>query len=274
MQDKPQWSDGAFQESVAETLRRATVKGVREADTGSDPDFARVARAAARLFNAPAAALTVLEDDQLWLYARFGLEHDSMPAAASPFTAIVNTADLTSLVVPDAMADPAFAGAFLGIQSPPMRFYAGVPLAVHGRKIGALGVMSPEPGLATDDERLEALGDLAALAGSLFELKDEARVRARMAAELIKEEWRHALTLEAGKVGSWVWDLRTGDIVCNDIFRRMFGLDSNSPLHVGRSDGGDRSGRHRRRRCGACGDVRARASTMPRIPASRRRAAG
>jgi two-component sensor histidine kinase len=232
VQDKPQWSDGAVQEGVAEALRRATVKGVREADTGSDPDFTRVARAAARLFNAPAAALVILEDDELWLYARFGLEHDSMPAAASPFAAIVNTSDITSLVVPDAMADPAFAGAFLGIQSPPMRFYAGVPLAVHGRKIGALGVMSPEPGLAADDQQLEALGDLAALAGSLFELKDEARVRDRMAAELVKEEWRHALTLEAGKVGSWVWDLRTGDIISNDIFRRMLGVDSSSQLHV------------------------------------------
>ena len=54
-----------------------------------------------------------------------------------------------------------------------------------------------------------------------------------MAAEPIKEEWRHALTLEAGKVGSWVWDLRSGEIVANDIFRQMFGFDGSGPLQVG-----------------------------------------
>ena len=48
---------------------------------------------------------------------------------------------------------------------------------------------------------------------------------ARTAAELIREEWRHALTLEAGHVGSWVWDVPTGAVTGNDIVRRMYGLD-------------------------------------------------
>jgi two-component sensor histidine kinase len=95
-----------------------------------------------------------------------------------------------------------------------------------------LCVLAPEPRQAVDNSLLEELTELAALCGSLFELKDEARVRARMAADLIREEWRHALTLEAGRVGSWVWDLRSGEIVANDIFRQMFGLPSVNPLHI------------------------------------------
>ena len=232
MPSNPEPASGADRDSVAETLRRAMINSVREADTGNDQDFGRVVRAAARLFDAPAAAIALLDDDQLWLYARFGLEAEILPAASSPLAKIVTTADLTSLVVPDVAADAAYAGAPLAAPPTHMRFYAGVPLVVRGQKIGALGVMSPRPDSPVDPEQLASLGDLAALAGSLFELKDEARVRARMAAELVKEEWRHALTLEAGKVGSWVWDLRTGDIVANDIFRRMFAIDSNAPLHV------------------------------------------
>jgi two-component sensor histidine kinase len=118
------------------------------------------------------------------------------------------------------------------VGGPKVRFYAGAAVTVHGQKLGALCVLAPTPREKVVQELVDQLGELAALCGSLFELKDEARVRARMAADLIKEEWRHALTLEAGKVGSWVWDLRSGEIVANDIFRQMFGLSVTGPLKV------------------------------------------
>jgi two-component sensor histidine kinase len=76
------------------------------------------------------------------------------------------------------------------------------------------------------------LVDLAGVVASLLELKHEARVRARTADELIREEWRHALTLEAGKVGSYVWDIPTGDVIANDIMRRMYGFDPVKRLVV------------------------------------------
>ena len=83
-------------------------------------------------------------------------------------------------------------------------------------------VFGPDARIAAPEDRvLSQFRELAATVGRLFELKDEARVRERTAAELIREEWRHALTLEAGKVGSWVWDVRTKTITCNDILRRM-----------------------------------------------------
>ena len=93
-------------------------------------------------------------------------------------------------------------------------------------------MLSPEPREIIEESRLVALADLAALAGSLFELKGEATVRARVSADLMREEWRHALTLEAGKVGSWVWDLRSGEIVANEIFRQMIGLPNVKTLHA------------------------------------------
>jgi two-component sensor histidine kinase len=207
------------------------VKALREADSGPDPEFTRLVQIAAYLFGTPMAALGVLEDGHLWFYARHGFDLEQGSADGSPWAAIVNTSDIGSLIVADASLDTRFVSDGLVAGPSKARFYAGVPVTVHGQKIGALGVLSPESDCAADAERIAALADLAALAGALFELKDEARVRARMAAELIKEEWRHALTLEAGKVGSWVWDLRTGDIVSNDIFRQMFGFDVSKPLH-------------------------------------------
>ena len=38
--------------------------------------------------------------------------------------------------------------------------------------------------------------------------------------------------LEAGKVGSWVWDIRSGEVACNDMFRRMYGLSEAAKVRV------------------------------------------
>ena len=115
---------------------------------------------------------------------------------------------------------------------PGVRFYAGAPITVRGQRIGTLCVLGTEARDGIDDDLIDQLRDMAETAATLFSLKDEARVRARTAAALIKEEWRHALTLEAGKVGSWVWDIRTGEVSCNDTFRRMYDLPEIGPVHI------------------------------------------
>ena len=129
--------------------------------------------------------------------------------------------DTGPMVVLDTSADERFSDNALVTGDEHIRFYAGAPITVRGQKLGTLCVLDRSPRQDVSAQHLNELRDLAALASSLFELKDEARVRARTTAELIKEEWRHALTLEAGKVGSYVWDITTGSVVANDIMRRM-----------------------------------------------------
>jgi len=213
-------------------MRHDTVNALKTLDPSVDPDFTRLARLAARVFAAPVGLLALLDDDRLWIYARHGVGIEEASAENSMVASTVMSQDLPHLVVSDAPGDVRFSTDALVMGDPGARFYAGAPVVVHGQKIGALCVLSPEPRYTVEEGELAELADLARLAGSLFELKDEARVRARMAADLIKEEWRHALTLEAGKVGSWVWDLRSGEIVSNDILRQMFGLPAANPLHI------------------------------------------
>ncbi|MDR3473879.1 MAG: HWE histidine kinase domain-containing protein [Devosia sp.] len=222
----------AGRDSIAEGLRREVIDAIKALDSQDDPDFRRVARTAARLFSAPIGVITLLDGERLWFYARHGLSQADVSAAHSFEASIVWRADPAPLVVLDAAADADFALGQLVIDEPHVRFYAGASISVRGQKVGALGVLAPEPREAVDASLLEELSELAALCSSLFELKDEARVRARMAADLIREEWRHALTLEAGRVGSWVWDLRSGEIVANDIFRQMLGFPVLGPLHI------------------------------------------
>jgi two-component sensor histidine kinase len=211
-------------------MSRATVAALREAVMPLDPDFERLARLAAAVAATPAAAIALNDDERLWFLARRGFDAREAAAAGSPWAAVGEAGGADCLIVGDAAADPRFADHELVAGPPRFRFFAGVPIIVHGQTVGCLSVAAPNPRPEPDKRSIAGLADIAALAASTFELKEESRSKARMAADLVREEWRHALTLEAGKVGSWVLDLRTNEVTCNDIFRRMFGLEAPDPL--------------------------------------------
>jgi GAF domain-containing protein len=65
-------------------------------------------------------------------------------------------------VVPDALADPRFADNPVVAAGPRLRFYAGRPVHIDGRRVGTLCVVDNRPRqLGADD--LKALDDLAVL---------------------------------------------------------------------------------------------------------------
>jgi two-component sensor histidine kinase len=213
-------------------MSRATVAALREAVTPLDPDFERLARLAAQVAATPMAAIALNDGERLWFLARRGFEAREAPAAGSPWAAAIEAEGADCLIVGDAAADSRFVRHELVAGPTGLRFFAGVPVVVHGQRVGCLSVAARAPRQGPDEGCVAGLADVAALVASTFELKEESRSKARMAADLVREEWRHALTLEAGKVGSWVLDLRTSEITCNDIFRRMFGLDGPDPLRL------------------------------------------
>jgi two-component sensor histidine kinase/PAS domain-containing protein len=222
----------AVRASVTNAARRDALAALDVLDSEDDADFDRLAGLAASIFDAPFAVITLIDAERQWFKSRHGLQFRETPIEHSLSAHAIADRRHPCMIVPDAAADARFADNPLVTGEPGIRFYAGAPITVHGQRLGVLAVAAPVPRAGVERTQLDQLVALASTAASLFELKDEARVRARTAAELIKEEWRHALTLEAGKVGSWVWDIRTKDVVANDILRRMFGIDPIGPVSV------------------------------------------
>jgi PAS domain S-box-containing protein len=204
-------------------------------DSHPDADFERLSRTAAFAFNAEIALVTLIDKERQWFRACFGVDNATEARTDTSFCAhaIALPQDDDTLVVLDASKDERFKNNPLVTGWPGIRFYAGAAVVVGGQKVGSLCVIDTKPRQALEPGHVEQLVNLASLASTLFSLKDEARVRARTAAALVREEWRHALTLEAGKVGSWVWDVRSGEVACNDMFRRMYGLAEAETVHVG-----------------------------------------
>ncbi len=203
-------------------------------DGEKDADFDRLGRTAARMFDTEIALVTLIDKERQWFQSCFGVDNMSEARTDTSFCAyaIALPGEEDALVVLDAAADPRFENNPLVVGWPGIRFYAGAPVVAGGQKVGTLCVISTKPRDSVAPELVEHLVDLAHLASALLHLKDEARVRARTAAALVKEEWRHALTLEAGKVGSWVWDVQTGEVTCNDTFRRMYELPETEKVQA------------------------------------------
>ena len=211
---------------VAQDGERLTVlNGLHVLDTPPDQDFDRIARMAASAFGVPYAQVTLIDRSRQWYRACHGVEGLSETSLDVSFCAhTIADRDNDEMVVPNTTTDSRFADNPFVTGWPGIRFYAGVPIEVHGQRIGTVCVMSPTAMESVDDALMQQLHDFSKLAAGLFVLKDEARVRARTAAALLREEWRHALTLEAGKVGSWVWNIPDDEVTCNDMFRRICGL--------------------------------------------------
>jgi len=230
--NKSESPPAAVRACVINTARRDVLAALNVLDSEDDADFDRLVRLAASIFDTPIAAISLIDAERQWFKSCYGLKFRQTPVEWSFSAHVIADRRHPCMTVSDAAADTRFASNPLVTGDPGIRFYAGAPITVQGQRLGALAVAGPTPRRHIDQARLDQLVALANTAAALFELKDEARVRARTAAELIKEEWRHALTLEAGKVGSWVWDIRTGEVVANDILLRMFGIDPTNPVTV------------------------------------------
>lgn len=134
------------------------------------------------------------------------------------------------MVVTDATLDPRFAANPLVTGKQHIRFYAGVPMAVAGARIGTLCVLDHESRPFPTENALRTLKTLAALAASLFALKDATRNGAIAKAELAREEKRRAIALDAASLASWAWDVRTDMIDCDTHLAELFNLPPSKRL--------------------------------------------
>ena len=130
-------------------------------DTAPEPAFDRIVALAKALSGADTAVVSLIDRDRQWFKARLGL--DACETARDvAFCAHTILSDAT-LWVEDARLDPRFRGNPLVTGEPFIRFYAGAPIVVDGRRLGAVCVFDPRP--QPHDAGFDArLRDLAAIA--------------------------------------------------------------------------------------------------------------
>ena len=108
-----------------------------------------VAETAARICEAPMAAVSMADGDTVWFQAVVGVELTQLPRASSFCDQAIKGMPAV-LVVPDALADARFDSLALVTQAPHLRFYAGAPfVTADGVSMGAVSVADTEPRVLT-----------------------------------------------------------------------------------------------------------------------------
>lgn len=129
--------------------------------TPAEERFDRLTRLAARLFETPFAAISLIDGERQWLKSTVGLkDQDSSRRTSFCAHALV---DGKGMVIEDTHADSRFADHPLVIGDPHIRAYAGRLIrAESGHALGALCVIDSKPRQFTNDE-LALLEDLTSI---------------------------------------------------------------------------------------------------------------
>ena len=129
-----------------------------------------LARAAAELFDAPVALVSLKVGERLWFQTRVGLDINGISFQDSFCECAMELRD-EILVVEDAIADPRFTNNDLVAGPLGIRFYVGAPLVTSKRHVlGNLCVLDSKP-KKLKPEQVEMLGFLGKQVAEILEKK-------------------------------------------------------------------------------------------------------
>ena len=146
-----------------EIQRLDTLRSFGVLDTLPSARFDRLTRIAARMFNAPIALVSFVDEDRQWFKSACGLDVAQMNRDVAFCAHAILSNDV--LIVLDTTKDPRFSDNPLVTHDPHIRFYAGAPLlAPNGMNLGTFCVVGFETRTEFDEDDQASLRDLAAAA--------------------------------------------------------------------------------------------------------------
>ena len=146
---------------VDEAARLSTLRSLNILDTVPEERFDRLTRMARRMFDVPIALISLVDENRQWFKSCQGLSVSETPRNISFCGHAILDDEI--LVVPNALADERFHDNPLVRDEPRIRFYAGCPLWVNGRKLGTLCLIGRQPRDFDADDRI-LLHDLVRMA--------------------------------------------------------------------------------------------------------------
>lgn len=196
--------------------------------TEPEPRFDRITRLAQRLFGVEIALISLVAEDIQWFKSRQGLEVTQTDRSVSFCGHTILQDDF--LVISDTHEDPRFSDNPLVTNAPNIRFYAGAPLkASNDQNIGTLCLIHPQPRSFTSQDKI-LLRDLA-------DLVEQELMQTHLRGQLLRAEraeQRLASFIEGTNIGTWEWNVQTGETVFNERWANIVGytLEELAPVSI------------------------------------------
>ena len=238
---------------AGDTERLAALEDLGILESPPEQMFDDLVAVAAALCNTPIALLSLVGKDRQWLKANIGLDVDELPLEQSICACGLGSEAL--LIIPDLTRDRGHQGIGGCAAVDGLRFYAGAPLvAESGDVIGMVCAIDRTPrseGLTPRQET--ALAALARQAMALIELRGETlaqeaelreheargvetRARAvrseRARRQLERSSGRLRVAQAAGRIGTFVIDVGSGNIRVSPEFCALFGVPAAETYHA------------------------------------------
>ncbi|MBU2224927.1 MAG: PAS domain-containing protein, partial [Gammaproteobacteria bacterium] len=196
-------------------------------DTQSEPRFDRITRLAQLVLGSEIVLISLVDSERQWFKSKQGLDACETGRDIS-FCGHAILGD-GIFEVPNALLDSRFADNPLVTQAPFIRFYAGVPLSRSGERIGTLCFIDSTPRTLTAKER-----EIATEFAKTVEQEIEDRLQEQAHRQLVASELMYRSVLEGTRIGTWQWNIQTGETLFNQRWAEIVGytLEELAPISI------------------------------------------
>ena len=207
------------------------LKPLQLLDTLPEREFDDLTNLAAFICDTPVSLISLITDTRQFFKSHHGIDISETPIDQSFCIHTLSSPD-TTFIVEDARKDERFKDNLLVTEKPNIVFYAGVPLISNkGNAWGAFCVMDVKPRKLTQ-KQLEALRTLSNQVVQLFEQRKNRIELKNIGENLSMETHRLNSIIDATRVGTWEWNIQTGEITVSERWAEMLGytLSELDPL--------------------------------------------
>ncbi len=211
-----------------ERERKAALDRTGLLDTAPEERFDRLTRMACKAFRVPIALVSLVDSNRQWFKSCQGLSVSETPRDISFCGHTI--LESGPLVIEDTFGDDRFRDNPLVTEPPNIRFYAGAPLHTReGHRLGTLCLIDREPRHFDENDR-----------ALLLELADfvEREINLQTVSEVYRNlkssERRAKAVIEGTRIGTWEWNVQTGETVFNERWANICGyqLDELEPVSI------------------------------------------
>ena len=168
-------------------------------------------------FGVPFGLVSFVHGDLSLFRSELGPGERSVPRDLSVSSILVGMGPGARLVVDDPSLHPVLKNHPMVVGEPHLRFFAGTTVSnSKGEPVGAIGIMDSQPRAALTAGEWATLGQIAAIAGSMFDQTTAQRVQSEQL-KLLK------LAEQMSGVGNWRYDVGTGEVTWSDEVYRIHG---------------------------------------------------